>query len=77
MKTKLSKIANATILSRKDQKKIKGGFFGGSTECMVTGCDHGRGFVGFEGGPCGLESPADEVCIGIVRNGKCCIGSFN
>lgn len=77
MKNQFLSIMNAKVLSKKEQKNIQGGIWGSGGSCMVTGCDHGRAFVGFEGGPCGLESPTPESCVGTVRNGKCCIGSFH
>lgn len=82
MKTKLSNITNTKILSKEDQKNITGGIWG-SSNCLVTGChDHypgfpDTGFIGFDGGPCAIETPTGQSCVGTARNGKCCIGSFN
>ena len=82
MKTKLSNITNTKILSKEDQKSINGGIWG-SNNCLITGChshypgDIGGGFVGREGGPCAIATPTGQDCIGTVRNGQCCIGSFN
>ncbi len=79
MKTKLVNIENAKILTKEEQVSVKGGFWGGGTECDITGCyaaypNGGQGFVGREGGPCALDTHDDMACIGTVRNGLCCIG---
>ncbi|WP_299833941.1 hypothetical protein [uncultured Tenacibaculum sp.] len=81
MKKEFLKLQNTKILSKKKQRNIQGGIWG-SSNCTATGCvarHHagGNGFVGFEGGPCALDAPTPESCIGTVRNGLCCIGSFN
>lgn len=51
----------------------------GSTECLYTGCFPSDGFpsfVGIEGGPCALETPDAQVCVGTVINDQCCGGFF-
>ncbi|WP_442264842.1 hypothetical protein ACSIGC_10850 [Tenacibaculum sp. ZS6-P6] len=81
MKKEFLKLQNTKILSKKQQRTIQGGIWG-SSNCTATGCvaSHhagGQGFIGSEGGTCVLDAPAGESCIGTVRNGLCCIGSFN
>ncbi|TYP73550.1 hypothetical protein [Aquimarina intermedia] len=69
MKTRFLNIDNAKVLCKKEQQLINGG--SSSSECLFTGCFDN--FVGFEGGPCALETPTPQSCTGIVRNGECCI----
>ncbi|AXT20820.1 hypothetical protein D7030_11345 [Flavobacteriaceae bacterium AU392] len=66
------------ILNKNQQKMVNGGFFGcgESDECLLTGClanIEPHRWIGFEGGPCGFERPANQSCTGIVQNGLCCV----
>ena len=74
MKKAFLKINGISVISKKDQKIIKGGRDFEISDCP-SGC-FGLYFCQFdcaEGERCAVPSPSGQACFGTISSGQCCL----